>query len=67
MHKQLPAREVLVLDGFIQVALVGFAVASHQFLGLGIGEVFDALLGPQVELDPVALIVGIDKAEGVTA
>ena len=38
-------REVAVLDGFEQVALVALAVLADERLGLGVGQVLDALLG----------------------
>jgi hypothetical protein len=40
-----------------QVALVAFAVAAHQVGGFGVGEVLDALLGLEGELDPEALVL----------
>jgi hypothetical protein len=55
------------LDGFIQVALVALAVLADQCLGLGVGEVLDALLALEVELDPEALVGRVDEAEGVRA
>ncbi|MPN01697.1 hypothetical protein SDC9_148908 [bioreactor metagenome] len=42
-----------------------FAVAADDLRRLGIGQVLDALLGAEVELDPVTLIGGVDEAEGM--
>ena len=50
-----------------QVTLMAVAVASDKFLGFGVREVFDALLGFEVKLDPVALVLGVDKAHCVAA
>src|SRR3546814_17319674 len=62
-----PARKVFVFDGFEQIALRTFAVLADQFTRLLIGKVLDALLGLEMKFDPVALIAGIDEAEGVAA
>jgi hypothetical protein len=44
-----------------QVALVRFAVVADDRLGLGVGQVADALLRLEVELDPVALVRALMK------
>ncbi len=44
---------------------MGLAVAADQFGGFGVGETLDALLGAEVELDPVPLAFGVDQAVGV--
>ena len=62
-----PAGEVSLLDALVQVALVAFPVLADDRLGLLIGQVLDALLGLEVELDPVPLVLGVDEAEGVAA
>lgn len=43
------------------------AVLGDHFGGLGVGQVLDALLGLEVELDPEALVVRIDETEGMAA
>ena len=50
-----------------QVALVALAILAHERLGLGVGQVLDALLANPVELDPVPIAGGVDEAEGVAA
>jgi hypothetical protein len=62
LHVHRPLREVAALDGFEQVALVAFAVLADQRLGgFGVGQVLDALLGAEVELDPEALVGALMK------
>jgi hypothetical protein len=67
LHLERPLREVATLDGFVQVALVALAVLADDRLGLGVGQVLDAVLGLEVEFDPEALVLGVDEAERVTA
>ena len=67
LHVHLPAREVAFLDALVQVALRTLAVLGDHFGSLGVGQVLDALLGLEVELDPEALVVRIDEAEGMAA
>ncbi len=62
-----PAGEVALFDALVEVALVAFPVLGDDRLGLFVGQVFDPLLGLQVELDPVPLVLGVDEAEGVAA
>ena len=52
---QRPLREVAAFDGLEQVALVGLAVVADQLGRFCVGQVLDALLGAEVELDPDAL------------
>ena len=60
-----PFRVVAAFDGLEEVAAVGLTVAADQFRGFGVGETLDALLGAEVELDPVAFAGGVDQAVGV--
>ncbi|MGY2982932.1 hypothetical protein ACVI1K_000279 [Bradyrhizobium sp. USDA 4508] len=46
---------------------MALAVLADQRLGLGIGQVLNALPGAEMEFHPDALIVGIDHAVGVAA
>ncbi len=46
---------------------MAFPAFADHCLGLCIGQVFDALLGAEMEFDPAALILGIDEAEGMAA
>src|SRR5690606_33711572 len=65
LHVHGPAREVTVLDRLVQVPLRAFAVIGHDGGCFRVGQILDALLGLEVELDPVALLVGTDEAVGV--
>ena len=49
-----PLRVVAAFDGLEEVAAVGLAVAADQFGSFGVGEIFDALLGAEVEFDPMS-------------
>ncbi|OPY82964.1 MAG: hypothetical protein A4E70_00433 [Syntrophus sp. PtaU1.Bin005] len=62
-----PARKITVLDAVIEIPLIAFPALGDHSLRLRIGEVFDPLLGSEVELDPVALVFRADEAEGVAA
>ena len=64
---QRPAREVPLLDAVVEVALVALPALADRHGGLLIGEVLYALLGAEVELDPVPLVPRIDHTEGVAA
>ena len=59
-----PAGEVTLFDTLVQVSLVAFPILGNDRLGLLIGQVLDALLGLEVKLDPVPLLIRIDKTEG---
>ena len=65
LHAQRPFREIAALDGIVQIALVAFTVFADDGFCFGIGKVFNALLGAEVEFDPIALLVGRDKAVSV--
>ncbi|MGY3246865.1 hypothetical protein ACVWYT_006314 [Streptomyces sp. TE4109] len=60
-----PGREVAALDRLAQIALVAVRVLTGELVGLGLGEVLDALVGLEVVLDPedlsglVAPLVGV--------
>ncbi len=59
--------KVALLDAVEQVALMAFAILADEGFGLGVGQVLNALLGAEVELDPDALIFRVDEAVGVAA
>ena len=44
LDEHLPAREVALLDALVEIALVALAVLADDRLGLGVGQVLDALL-----------------------
>ena len=44
LDEHRPAREVALLDALVQVALVALPVLADDRLGLGVGQVLDALL-----------------------
>ncbi|OPY90658.1 MAG: hypothetical protein A4E72_00541 [Syntrophus sp. PtaU1.Bin208] len=67
LHVEGPTGEIALLDALIEVPLVGLPALADGGLGLGIRQVLDPLLGLEVELDPEALVFGVDEAEGVAA
>ncbi len=67
LHVEGPAGEISLLNTLVKVTLVAFPVLAYNRLGLLIGQVLNALLGLQVELDPISFVLGVDKAEGVAA
>ena len=67
LNRESPAGEVFFLDALVKVALVALPVLPDHGLGLGVGQVLDALLRLEVEFYPEALVLGVDKAEGVAA
>src|SRR5690606_771797 len=52
LDEHLPLREIPAFNRVIQVTLVAFAVAADQFCRFGVGQILDALLGPEMELHP---------------
>src|SRR3546814_1254282 len=50
-----------------EVALMALAIGADQGGGLGVGQILDALLAAEVELDPEPLVGCIDEAESVAA
>jgi hypothetical protein len=67
LHLQRPRRVVAALDRLKQVAGVVVGVDRHQLVGLGLGEVFDALIGHEVIAHPDLLTGGVDPHEGMSA
>jgi len=67
LHIEGPAGEVLLFDALVEVTLATLPILGNDRLGLLVGQVLDPLLGFEVELDPVPLVLGVDKAEGVAA
>src|SRR6202022_2629629 len=67
LDEQGPAWEIAGLDAFEQIALMGFAILADAGLGFRVSQVLDALLGAEVELDPDALVCGIEEAVRVAA
>lgn len=65
LDEQHPPGKVPVLDALKQVTLVALAVLADHGLAFRVGQVADALLRLEVELDPVAFVAGVDEAEGV--
>ena len=62
LHLHQPSRIFATLYGLEQISLVRLAVFGNHSLGLGVGHVFDALQGAQMELHPSAAVVGIYEA-----
>ncbi|CAM5694861.1 hypothetical protein STENM36S_06811 [Streptomyces tendae] len=67
LHADGPGREVAALDGLTQVALVRVGVLTGELVGLGLGEVLDALVGLEVVLDPEGLARLVVPLVGVRA
>src|SRR6195256_1473423 len=67
LDEQGPAWKIAGLDIFEQIALMSFAILAHAGLGFRVRQVLDALLGTEVELDPDALVCGIEEAVCVAA
>ena len=47
-----PFRKLAAFDGFVQVALMAFAVVGDDFGGFFVGQVFNALLAAEMEFHP---------------
>src|SRR6202011_786637 len=58
---------VAALDRLEQIAGVVIGVHRYQRVGLGVGQVRDALIGDEVVADPDSLPGGVDPHEGVAA
>jgi hypothetical protein len=67
LDRQRPSRKIAALDRLEQIASVALAIVGYDRGGFLVGEILDALLRAEVELDPDALIGGIDHREGVAA
>jgi hypothetical protein len=67
LNVHLPAGEVALFDGVEQVPAGALPVARAEGGRLFVGEVFDALLGAEVELHPHPLVVRVEHGEGVLA
>src|ERR1700754_5205920 len=65
LAEQRPAREIPGLDAFEKIALMALAIPADQRLGFGVRQVLDPLLVAEVEFDPDALVVGVDKTVSV--
>ena len=46
---------------------MAFPILGDEGFGFGVGQVLDALLRPEVKLDPDAFVLRIDHREGVAA
>lgn len=67
LDEHRPAREVAAFDRVEQIAAVALAIVGDECGCLGIGEVLDALLRAEMELDPNTFLGGVDHRKGVTA
>ncbi len=67
LHLQRPRRVVTALDRLKQVAGVVIGVHRNQRVGLGLGQVLDALVGDEVVAHPELLPGGVDPHEGMSA
>jgi len=63
LDKQSPAGEVFFLNAFVQVTLVAFSIFGYDRTGFLVAQIFDTLLGFEVELDPVPFILRVDKTK----
>ena len=57
-----PFRKLAAFDGFVQVALVAFAVVGDDFGGFFVGQVFNALLAAEMEFHPKTFARFVPKA-----
>ena len=62
-----PFRKLAALDGFVQVALMAFAVVPDDFCGFFVGQVFNALLAAEMEFHPETLARFIPEAVSMRA
>ena len=67
LNEQGPAGEITLFDVLIEVALMAFTILGDDGFGFGVGQVFDALLRPEMEFHPEAFVVRVDEAECVAA
>ena len=65
LHLECPTREVAVLDGLVEVALVRVAVTARQLVTGFLGQELDALVGLEVVLHPEHLAGRVQPAVGV--
>ena len=54
LHVERPARELLVLDRLVEVALVVVGIPAGDPVGLGLGQALDALVALEVVFHPEA-------------
>ena len=59
LYLEKPARKIVPLDGFEQIALMRFAVFGDDGFRLGVGQIANALHRAQMELDPRAPVLGV--------
>ena len=62
LHIHGPFREIAALNRIVQIALIAFTVFADNGFGFGIAQVFNALLGTEMEFHPETLIGRIDEA-----
>src|SRR5882672_11772096 len=67
LDEDRPAWEIAGLDVSEKITLMAFAILADKGLGFRVRQVLDALLGAEVELDPDALIFGIQEAVRMAA
>ena len=67
LNEQGPAGEIALFDVLIEIALMAFTILGDNGFGFGVGQVFDALLRPEMEFHPEAFVVRVDEAECVAA
>src|SRR5690554_1204823 len=67
LHIERPARTISSLDCLKEIALMTLAIFPDKRLRLFIGKVLDSLLRSEMEFDPEALVIVVDKGEGMRA
>src|SRR5690625_2745953 len=67
LHVHRPLWVVATLDRLVKITLVAFSVPANQLSRLGISEVFNALLGTKMKLDPKTLALRIPKTISMRA
>src|SRR5258707_12415237 len=65
LDEERPAREIACLDASVKIALMALAILTHERFGFRIRQILDALLAAEMELDPGALVCGVEETIGV--
>src|SRR5262245_60959 len=67
LDEERPTRKISTFNGLEEIAAVALPISGHQRRRRFVREIFNTLLGAEVELHPRAFVLGIDHREGVTS